>query len=511
MPLIIGLALALGSVLGYLMKSYDRQLAPARYEGVATKIRDILGFIQFRYVDSVSAEELLDKALRQIFVQLDPHSGYIPRHDLQAVEESLEGKFEGIGIEFQIIQDTITVIMPLEGGPSLEAGIMAGDQIVTIEDSAVAGVGVSNLDVMRILKGPKGTTVRVGIRRWDEPSLLSFSLKRGSVKILSILANYMVDEKTGYIKVAQFASSTYADFDKALDELIASGMQRLILDLRDNGGGYLDAAVRIADEFLDEDKLIVYTEGKAYPRKAYHAREKGSFESGALVVLINEGSASASEILAGAIQDWGRGAIVGRRSYGKGLVQDQIRLKDGSAIRLTIARYYTPLGRSLQRPYEEGTQAYHSDYVNRISEEISGNGGRISQDTIAWGILPGIYIPADTSVRRRQLQQILGQGIVQRFAYSYHSRHRDEFAGYKDIHDFDKRYQLPRSGWDQFSRDFLSRWELRAEEVLLEDDELRQLIKAFLARQLFYLQGFYYVLNQQDPEFLRAMEEVSRN
>jgi len=344
MPLFLGLTLGLGIYIGNTLNIFSAGNAD-------DKITTIIDYIQQEYVDTVNREELIDRSIEKILEQLDPHSGYIPASELQAANEPLEGNFEGIGIEFHIQDDSIMVVSPISGGPSERVGITAGDRIVKVNGKTVAGTGITNEQVQKLLKGKGGTEVKVGIYRRGQKGLLDFEIIRGKIPINSLDAAYMVNAQTGYIKISRFSATTHQEFTAALQDLLDRGMKSLVFDLRGNPGGYLEAAKLIADEFIGGKKLIVYTQGKSRPRTDYMTEKQGLFEEGRLIILIDEGSASAAEIVSGAVQDWDRGTIVGRRSFGKGLVQEQAELPDGSAIRLTIARYYTPTGRSIQKPY----------------------------------------------------------------------------------------------------------------------------------------------------------------
>ena len=364
LPIILSLVLILGIWLGSKLSFVNNDkinkvlfVKPADHD----KINDLINYIDQDYVDSVDREVLTENAIEGILDNLDPHSTYIPADDFKEVEDQLHSNFEGIGIQFRIEKDTIMVIQVISGGPSEKAGMLAGDRIVKINDSTVAGTGMKSDDAVKLLKGKRGSEVKVGIYRRGLAGLIDFTLIRDVIPTYSIDISYMVNDSIGYIKMSRFAASTYEETVSALNKLRAKGMTRLILDLRDNTGGYLQAAIKIADEFLDDKKLIVYTEGKNRPNNYAYATTKGIFEENKLVVLINESSASASEILAGAIQDNDRGLIVGRRSFGKGLVQEQLNFDDGSAVRLTVARYHTPTGRNIQRPYNNGTKEYYEE------------------------------------------------------------------------------------------------------------------------------------------------------
>ncbi|HPF94116.1 MAG TPA: S41 family peptidase, partial [Tenuifilaceae bacterium] len=363
-PIALALVLAVGLALGFSLKKQPGRTSLTVYPKT-DKLSSVLSYIEDQYVDTVSMDNLVESAIPTLLKNLDPHSVYIPASDLKAVNEPLDGGFDGIGITFNMPNDTIIVITTIQGGPSERMGIMPGDRIVSIDDSLVAGVNIPQDDIVKMLKGPNGTKVKVGIVRADVPEVIHFDLIRDKIPIYSIDISFMVTPDVGFIKISRFARTTYSEFVSAVDKLQEKGMKKLIIDLRGNNGGYLDAATNIANEFLPEGKLIVYTQGKARARQNIYSNAKGKCLNTHVAVLIDEFSASASEILAGALQDNDRGTVIGRRSFGKGLVQEQVMFADGSALRLTIARYYTPTGRSIQKPYEPGNEEYYYDISNR--------------------------------------------------------------------------------------------------------------------------------------------------
>ncbi|MEZ5199370.1 MAG: S41 family peptidase [Bacteroidales bacterium] len=370
LPILFAIVLIIGILLGYKLTPVSTvnpnlfKLNLNRYD----KLNDVVDYIVEEYVDSVSKEQLTENGINGILDKLDPHSNYITAREFHAVNDPLLGNFEGIGIQFRIISDTIVVIYPIPGGPSEEVGLLAGDRIVLVDDSLVAGVGIDNEGAMRMLKGKRGTEVKVGIFRKETAGSMDFIIRRDVIPTYSVDIAYMPEDRIGYVKVSKFSATTYNEFLSAVGGLKSQGMNKIILDLRGNTGGYLQAAIDMADEFLEKDKLIVYTKGNNQPRESSYATSKGQLESDEIVILIDEGSASASEIVAGALQDNDRGTIVGRRSFGKGLVQRQLDFLDGSALRLTIARYYTPTGRCIQKPYdsEKGFEEYYHESVDRF-------------------------------------------------------------------------------------------------------------------------------------------------
>ncbi len=504
-PFMFSLVLVIGIMLGFLIRGRSHQQISFVNRSAPDKVDEILNYIRYRYVDTVDIDKIYQDAIDEIFNDLDPHSAYIPADILRNVNESLRGDFEGIGIEFNVLDDTIIVVSTLKGGPSEALGILSGDKIITINDSLVAGIQISNADVVRLLKGPKGSSVNVGIKRFTSDTLIHYNITRDRVEVSSILAHYMVDSTIGYIRISQFGANTAREFHNALNELDTLGMQQLIIDLRDNGGGYLDAATDIADELLDDDKLIVYTEGRSYPRKNFYASRKGLFEKGDLVLLVNEGTASASEILSGAVQDWGRGTIIGRRTYGKGLVQDQIMLEDSSAMRLTIARYYTPNGKCIQRPYNKGVDAYNRDYMERLID-IYQTHDTAGSDTISWGIEPDIKLRADTLEVLGMIRQLNNRGIIQQYAYRFYGMHTDAYGRYKDPGDFDWRYQMKDQVYQGFvSFNTYTHSPVKQANLWKYQKEFRLALKGFIARQIFYTNGYYYFFNQLDPEYNAAV------
>ncbi|MCC6691708.1 MAG: S41 family peptidase, partial [Bacteroidia bacterium] len=408
LPIVFSLLLVLGIYIGY-EYSFLNRTSISTTDG---KIEKLLNYIQKRYVDTVNKTQLEDKALNALLQSLDPHSAYVNAKEAKAMNEPLQGNFGGIGIEFNIIKDTIRVVAPISGGPSEALGIQAGDMIVKIEGKNSAGVKITNRQVIEQLRGEHNTKVNISIKRRGVKKLIDFTITRGEIPIFSIDVAYMVDAKTGYIKVSRFGATTYDEYMKAFHDLKEKNMQSLIRDLRGNPGGYLNAAVMLADEFLEQGKEIVHTQGRSDKIKVHMATARGEFEKNKLIILIDEGSASASEIVAGAVQDNDRGMIVGRRSFGKGLVQEEKEFEDGSAVRLTIARYYTPTGRCIQKPYNEGTEAYFSEEMERYDKGELQNADSIKfADSLKFktpagkvvygggGIMPDVFVPIDTTGR----------------------------------------------------------------------------------------------------------------
>ena len=518
-PFIYALILAFGVMLGFVINSITigkQAIGDRNYD----KVEDVLNYITFKYVDTVNRAQLVDKSIEKILSNLDPHSVYIPAKDLGEMNESLEGNFEGIGIEFFIVQDTITVVTAIAGGPSELEGIKAGDRIVKIEDSVVAGVKIKDVAVKHRLRGPKGTRVKVTVMRSGSPKLLDFQISRDKIPLYSIDAAYMATNDIGYIRITSFSANTHQEFVEKMRMLLDKGMKKLIIDLRGNPGGYLQAATSIADELISGEKILVYTKGKAYDRQDYLAGRQGLFEKGDLCILIDQGSASASEILSGAVQDWDRGTIIGRTSFGKGLVQEQYDLKDGSALRLTIARYYTPSGRCIQRPYDKGADEYYNEIYDRYSRgEFVHEDSIASRDTTVYktskgrrvygggGIRPDIFVPMDTTSESEYFYAV--RSFIPEFVYKYSSQHADVLGKFKSEEDFKRDYVIT----DEMVNDFykyafaagLKPNEAKRSKI---EDKVKLNLKAFLAKQVWRMDGFYYVINPSDNVVKAAIEKL---
>ena len=520
-PLILALILAGGILLGYFIGENMSDKTPVFQEYQYNKIDDVLDYVEQNYVDSIDRNELENKAIEELLIDLDPHSYYIPAEETQSVEEDMQGNFEGIGVQFRIIKDTISIENTIEGGPSEKAGVMGGDKIIAVEDSIVAGVGVTNGDVMKLLKGPKGTQVSITV--WRSGKEITFTITRDKIPLFSVDAAYMLDEINGYIKVNRFAATTYEEFMAGVSFLKDQGMRNLVLDLRGNPGGYLQAAVEMVDEFLEDRKLVVYTEGLHQAKYEYKTSRNGIFEKGKLVVLIDQNSASASEIMAGAIQDWDRGTIIGRRSYGKGLVQNQHAFPDNSALRLTVARYYTPSGRSIQKPYED-LAAYYKEVDERFNNgELLGTDSTNHQnDSLVYytlvekrpvyaggGIAPDIFMPLDTTYVNFYVA-VLRQYITP-FLHTHLSQEKSSFANYTEDR-FIKQYQISDElliAFEAYASQEGFKGEFSEDQVYLSG--LKLLIKANLARLLFDRESFYKVVNSESPMINKALEVLMQD
>ncbi len=491
--------------------------------GSNERINEILNFISQRYVDSINVDSIMDAfvgeylndpaTIEELFKKLDPHSSYIPKEDLLGFNEDLEGNFDGIGIEFNIVDDTIMVVAALSGGPSHKLGIQAGDKIIQIDDSVVAGIQITSDRVIKKLRGKKGTQVAVKIKRQGERQLLPFTITRDVIPVTSIDASFMLDARTGFIRVNKFSEQTPIEFKTALAELVGSGMKDLIIDLRGNPGGYLSGAVALADEILPGAPLIVYTEGRAVGRNDYYAGKNGLFERGKVIVLINEYSASASEILAGALQDNKRATIIGRKSFGKGLVQQVYELPDSSAIRLTVARYYTPNGKCIQRPYENGVDAYYDEYM-----EIVMNGGELPDSLkekggADWGIHPDIYVPLDTTPVNQTLNYLLNRSLIQQFCYTSYSADPKSFNGFADMQAFHTGFQVSDALFNKFLgyvHGHDTDKGVSDEEIMAAKPRIQVAMKAFIARQAYGDNGYYNTIAGIDETLQKALETLKK-
>lgn len=521
LPIIFALLLLAGIFIGTRLElPREKNIA---HVPAGSKINQLLDYIEEQYVDTVDRKQLMEKVFNELMQNLDPHSAYIPASELKEMNESLQGNFEGIGIEFNIINDTIRVISALSGGPSEALGIQAGDKIVKIEGKNVAGINISNNDVIGKLRGEGGTKVNISIMRKGSPRPIDYTITRGRIPLYSIDVAYMISPEIGYIKISRFAATTYKEYQDAFEKLQKQGMKKIILDLRGNPGGYLDAAVDIADEFLPLGKLIVYTEGKAHPRQEYYSTSRGDFEKQELVVLVDEGSASASEIVAGAVQDNDRATVIGRRTFGKGLVQEQSEFPDGSAVRLTIARYYTPTGRSIQKPYKEGFEAYYNEENERFrhgelqtadsirfadSLKFITPGGKVVYG--GGGIMPDIFVPLDTAGRSFYFTEVNYSGLVNQFAFNYADREREKLRSYKDFNNFSKAFRVSDVLLNEFV-EYADRngVKVNAADIKRSERLLRVQLKALIARNIWGNEGFYPVINSADNTFGKAIEVLT--
>lgn len=486
-----------------------------------TKMNIAMYAIKNLYVDEVNDNKLVEEGLRAMIKQLDPHSAYMTADEMKEMNEPLQGGFDGIGISFNMLDDTLFVVEVISGGPAQKVGLLPGDRIIKVGDELIAGVKMSTTDIMKRLKGPKGTTVHISVKRRNTSTLKEFSIIRDKIPIYSLDAAFMVDNSTGYIRLNRFGATTTDEFRQAFADLKKQGMTQLILDLESNGGGLMSAAVDLADEFLSDNKCIVYTEGLHSPRQESVATSKGSFEKGKLIILIDEYSASASEILSGAIQDWDRGLIIGRRSFGKGLVQRPLALPDGSSLKLTVARYFTPSGRFIQKPYENA-EDYSRDLIDRYNRgEMSTSDSIHFPDSLrtctlvnkrtiygGGGIMPDVFVPLDTTIYTPLHKLLTISGIMNRFSIQYVDSHRAELiATYPNIDEFIKKFNIT----DSMIKDLLSLAE--SEKITISNEDrasdktlLLKQLKAYIARDLGKTSDYYKVMWKENESLNKALE-----
>ncbi len=518
LPLLFSIVMIIGMLMGYKM----RDAIPGKsFFSVdkASSIQEIINLLNNRYVDTINTKSITDTAIQAILSKLDPHSIYIPAQDLQQINEEIKGSFYGIGIEFNMLNDSLNVVNVLAGGPSDKAGLKTGDIMLKAGDSLISGKKITTDRIRTILRGPEQSTVKLTMLRNGKQVVTEVG--RGNIPIVTVDVAYMLDTATGYIKLNKFSSQTYKEFMNSLLTLKKAGMKSLILDLRGNGGGVLDEATEIADEFLEGDKLITYTEGLHVPKKEFRCRRQGQFEQGKLIILADEGSASASEVLMGALQDWDRATIVGRRSFGKGLVQEQYDLQNGAALRLTVARYYTPIGRSIQRSYKNGTKSYYSSVYNRYSNGEMSSPDSIKNDTTkiyksskgkrlyaAGGISPDYFVAADTSKISLTEAKIYSRGTLADFGYKYYKEHLQEFVPYKNALSFVRSYSIKEPQWKFFEN-------IAAKDSIVlttitgkEKSNIEKILKSSIARQLFRTEGYFESINEDDIFIKKALEII---
>jgi len=527
-PIAFSLVLIAGIWLGFALSKNNQPSGSSFFplqKNTYHKVDDILDYIVRDYVDSVDVNELETNAIDGMLNDLDPHSQYISAKEFHEVNDPLMGSFEGIGIAFRIEKDTIMVINTIGGGPSEKVGLMAGDRIVKIDDTLV--IGISNTKAVHKLKGEKGTKVKVSIYRRGLPGLIDFTITRDVIPTYSLDVAYMVNDSVGYIKLNKFSTTSYHEFNDAVYKLNKQGMKNLILDLRGNGGGLLTAAINIADEFLPEGKLIVYTQGKNRPKNYAYSTENGLLINEGVVILIDEGTASASEIVAGAIQDNDRGTIIGRRSFGKGLVQEQMSLPDGSALRLTVARYYTPTGRCIQKPYtKDDFDDYNMEYYHRFLDgELYSKDSIKFSDSLKYttpggkvvygggGIMPDIFIPLIPDSTHIFYNSLANKGLIFQFAFDYTDRNREKLNGTnKDFMEFDKRFEMTNKTYSNLVKYAKEKGiKVSQKEIRVSKNKVGILFKAFVARNLYEEKGFYPIYHQVDTTFKRAVYELEHH
>lgn len=508
----------------FLAKSLAIQVQ-GQFTESSLKLGKVISLIESYYVDNIDQVEIVENAIKNVLKELDPHSTYISPDDVKKMNEPLVGNFEGIGIQFNVLYDTILVISPIPGGPSEKVGILAGDRIVKIEDKNVAGIGITSEQVRDKLLGKKGTKVNVSVKRKGVNDLLEFTIVRDKIPINSLDAAFMVDSSIGYIKLNRFSQTTLDEFHGAVDSLLNLNMDKLIIDLRGNGGGYLETAVNLVDEFFPEGKLIVKMKGKHVPEKSFYSQSGGRLTDNQVVIMIDEGAASASEIFAGALQDWDRGVVIGRRSFGKGLVQRPFNLPDGSMIRLTIAKYYTPSGRLIQKPYKEGFEKYSKELAFRYK-----NGEYVNADSINFpdslkyktmknqrvvfgggGIMPDIFVPLDTTSNISFYNTLVRKGVITSFTLDYVDKNRDKIeTKYKSFSEFKECFEID----DEMLIDLLSI--VKNENIEFEEPDFKQaenniklILKALIARDIWDMSEYYEIVNQENDAFRIAVELLS--
>lgn len=518
-------------VLATLLASFASSFAQTYLSSDIQKLDLVTLVIKEYYVDTVSESKLVEDAINGMLTKLDPHSVYIPKKEVQEMNEPLDGSFEGIGVQYQMMNDTLLVIQTISGGPSEKVGIMAGDRIISANDTVIAGVHMKTTDIQKRLRGPRNTKVVVKVIRRGVKDPIIFNITRDKIPIYSIDASYMAAPGVGYIKIDRFSATTMDEYKTAFEKLKKKGLKSLIIDLQGNGGGYLKTATDLADQFLDKNKMIVYTQGQNQPYWESLSTSEGDFRSGNLVVLVDESSASASEILSGALQDWDRAVIVGRRTFAKGLVQKPIPLPDGSMMRLTVARYYTPSGRCIQRPYDKGVENYKHDLIDRYNR-----GELLSEDSIAFpdslrfktkvlgrtvygggGIMPDVFVPIDTASYTVYHRNLVARGVINKFVLNYVDKNRKSLeAAYqpKDTDNTDKNFQKFRSEFVVTDADLKNLTEMGiAEKVELDSAQFEKSkekicfqIKALVARDLWSTTEYYEIVNDQDKSYTKALE-----
>ncbi|WP_452219741.1 S41 family peptidase [Lacinutrix salivirga] len=525
LPLIIGAAIAAGIFIGGNLNFSDKSDRLFTANSKKEKLNRLIDYIDYEYVDDVNTDSIVDVTVNGILKNLDPHSTYIPKDKLQSVTESMKGDFVGIGISFYTYNDTITVIRPIAHGPSARAGIKGGDRIITANGDSLFGKDYEDdTNILDKLKGPKDTDIILEVYRKGEPELLEFTVTRDVIPIKSVDVSYMLTENLGYIKINRFAESTYKEFIKELKALKKQGATSIALDLRDNPGGFLGIAEQIVDEFLEDDKLILFTKNKSGETEKSYATKRGIFEKGEVYVLIDENSASASEIIAGALQDNDKGTIVGRRSYGKGLVQREMQLGDGSAVRLTVSRYYTPTGRSIQRSYDKGNEDYYHDYYKRFYSGELEDAEKIEiADSLKFttpkgkivygggGIVPDVFVPLDSGMQNETITYLQRRGYINNFVFEQLELDRSIYKDY-NRDDFIANFEVSDDVVIAF-QDFINlRTSPRTVTFVAYSEEVKHYIKATLAEQLFGEGAYQEVLNQKDVMIDEVIElELFKN
>lgn len=520
-PILFSLVMIAGMVVGYKLRE-NSGIKNFFSTGNHSNFQEVFDLVQLRYVDNIKTDSLTNEAINNFLHKLDPHSVYIPATDLDFVNDDLRGNFSGIGIEFQIFTDTVNVLNVVPDGPSEKAGLQLGDKILRINDSiTIAGKGLNANEIRRILRGEKGSNVKLTILR--DNKIINANIIRGNIPVPTVDAAYMLDKEIGFIRLNKFGENTFKEFMQAMEKLTKQGISKLILDLRGNGGGLLDQAINIADEFLDEDKLVVYTEGAHIQKSEYRCKRPGIFENGKLVLLVDEGSASASEVLSGALQDWDRATIIGRRTFGKGLVQEQFNLTDGSALRLTVARYFTPLGRNIQKPFSEGYEKYEDEINNRLLSGATLNDRDTNQQNHklfttkkgkkvydGGGITPDFFVSVDTTAMSPAILKLYTKETLNNFVYNYYINNKSEFNKYETIEEFVQQYKSGDTEWEAL-KTFAKNNQIDLSGISLNDKlSILQKLPRMLARQKWRSEGYFKALNKTDEFVLKAIEELEK-
>lgn len=526
LPVLLSLAVAGGILLGAQIGKRTRSTLNVNpinlYQN--DKISLILKLIEKDYVDSINKQDFVEKIIPDILNELDPHTTYIPAEEMKSVNEEMRGNFSGIGVQFVMQNDTVMVVDVISGGPSHKLGILAGDRIVEVEGNTVAGKGIASDSIVSLLKGPKGTRVKVGIHRPGLASQIEFEITRGEIPLYSVDISYLITPQIGLIKVNRFAGTTYEEFVEAIGDLKKKGASKLIVDLRGNSGGYLQSVFRMADEFLEDQAMIVYTQGKNRPREEFRATDRGLWEQGDVAVLIDEYSASASEIFAGAIQDNDRGLVIGRRSFGKGLVQEEIPFIDGSSLRLTVSRFYTPSGRSIQKSYSGGKTDYYQDIHRRIeNDELTEKDSIHLADTLIYytrsgrivhgggGIMPDFFVPADTSGYNSFFANVVSRNLVYRFALNYADENRNQLNSLKNA--FELKSHLEKTGVFKKLLQYISdnKVSYTTKELRESEQVITTQLYAYISRNILGDKGFFPIIYEQDKTVGKAIELLQKD
>ena len=521
LPLIFSLVLVAGMFLGYKMN--NKGSSKGFFKNIkTTSLQEALDLIRLKYVDKVNVDSIQSGVIKEMMNELDPHSVYFPPVELKEANEDLAGNFDGIGVEFNIFNDTVNVVYVIPDGPSDKAGLQIGDKLLKVNDSSLIVKDFATAKIKEYIRGERGSTAVIQIARNGQ--LKTVNVIRGSIPVSSVDAAYMIDKTTGYIKLNKFTENSYEEFMAAMENLQKQGLQQLIYDLRGNGGGYMNEAIDMADEFLDSDKLVVYTEGTNSKRREYRCKRPGLFEKGRLTILVDELSASASEVLAGALQDWDRADIIGRRTFGKGLVQEQYQLSDGSALRLTVARYYSPLGRSIQRPYDKGKKVYMDEVWERFSngESLYADSNKINNGKEyktpsgklvygGGGIMPDFFVPIDTAAFPAGVNRLFINGSFNSFVYTYYLQNRSKIDQYTSAADYVNRFDKLNELWGQFVSYAANKDSVDLRPLTDKQKEsLQKRLEAYLGRFRWRNTGYYQVLNSEDTVISKALEELKK-